>query len=366
MRTISVGSAAGCGLSSSRGPPGRGRLVARYQVALAGRVAGSAVATTSRVVPSGPHHPSVASAAHHVSVWPSRKVRGTACQSPGSRGPPQAGTRAASTGEWAWSARARIPCRGLNAITNGTTRWASSQRKPSWSPYAQSAATARKDTPACFASRASGSGLQFRAEPGVVLPLREVMGRRVGDGVQWMVEALVRPTGGHRDDAAVDPPDGSRVLLAHVRGRRPVLAVAHVGIVDPRPRPRAARSPDPRATTPRGGCRPARGPRSTRTGRTGAAAPPGVARRPLASTCSPKPAPASAARRQYGSRVAAAPSVARIGHRVQPAQVGGAWRHATHDRHEPDNSPSAMTLGPIGSPSVVSWASWWNIPDNRI
>src|SRR6266513_808586 len=56
-RTISARPAAGCGLSSSRGPPGRGRLVTRYQVALAGRAAGSAVATTRRRAPSGPDQP---------------------------------------------------------------------------------------------------------------------------------------------------------------------------------------------------------------------------------------------------------------------------------------------------------------------
>src|SRR6266700_4144812 len=39
-RTISARPAAGCGLPASRGPPGRGRLVTRYQVALPGRVAG--------------------------------------------------------------------------------------------------------------------------------------------------------------------------------------------------------------------------------------------------------------------------------------------------------------------------------------
>ena len=49
----------------------------RYQVALPGRVPGSAVATTSRRAPSGPHQPKVASAAHQVSVCPSRKVRVT-------------------------------------------------------------------------------------------------------------------------------------------------------------------------------------------------------------------------------------------------------------------------------------------------
>src|SRR6266566_4752403 len=89
-RTISARPAAGCGLSGSRGPPGRGRLVTRYQVALSGRVAGSAVATTRRRTPSGPHPPSLASAARQVSACPSRNVRTTGCQSPGSSGHLQA------------------------------------------------------------------------------------------------------------------------------------------------------------------------------------------------------------------------------------------------------------------------------------
>src|SRR5262249_42019560 len=63
-----------------------------------GGVAGSAVATTRRRAPSGPHHPSSASAANQVWVCPSRKARVTACQSPGSSGPSQARARAASTG----------------------------------------------------------------------------------------------------------------------------------------------------------------------------------------------------------------------------------------------------------------------------
>src|SRR5262249_43349491 len=77
---------------------GGGRLGARYQVAFSGRVAGSAVATTRRVVPSGPHQPSAASAAYQVWVCPPRKARVTGCQSPGSPGPCQARARAASTG----------------------------------------------------------------------------------------------------------------------------------------------------------------------------------------------------------------------------------------------------------------------------
>ena len=44
----------GCGLPASRGLPGRGRLVARDQVALSGRMPGLAVATTRRANPSPP------------------------------------------------------------------------------------------------------------------------------------------------------------------------------------------------------------------------------------------------------------------------------------------------------------------------
>ncbi|WP_055558328.1 hypothetical protein [Streptomyces sp. NBRC 110028] len=75
--------------------------MARYQVDFSGRVSGSVVATTSRVVPSGPHQPKDASAAHQVVVCPSRKVRVTAVQSPGRSGPCQAGSREASAGVWA-------------------------------------------------------------------------------------------------------------------------------------------------------------------------------------------------------------------------------------------------------------------------
>jgi hypothetical protein len=71
--------------------PGLGKWVTRYQVALSGKVAGSAVAATRRRAPSGPQAPKVASAAYQVSVWPSRKVRVTACHSPGSSGPARPG-----------------------------------------------------------------------------------------------------------------------------------------------------------------------------------------------------------------------------------------------------------------------------------
>src|SRR5882762_3390752 len=62
---------------------GPGQLVTRYQVALSGKVPGSAVATTSRRTPSGPHPPRLASAARQVSACPSRTVLVTGCQSPG-------------------------------------------------------------------------------------------------------------------------------------------------------------------------------------------------------------------------------------------------------------------------------------------
>src|SRR5438034_1276232 len=94
------------GSSGGRGgclPPrgrGRGRLVATYQVVSFGSVAGSVVATTSRTRRLGPQPAagSRASAAHQVSVWPSRKRRTTGVQSPGCWGPPQASCRAASCG----------------------------------------------------------------------------------------------------------------------------------------------------------------------------------------------------------------------------------------------------------------------------
>lgn len=82
----------------SRGDPGRGRLVARYQVDVSGRVAGSVVTTTSRIAPLGPHQPGWASAAHQVAVRPLRKLRVTGCQSPCCSGPYQTSSRAASTG----------------------------------------------------------------------------------------------------------------------------------------------------------------------------------------------------------------------------------------------------------------------------
>ncbi|MDX2939634.1 hypothetical protein [Streptomyces ipomoeae] len=46
--------AGGCALVAAWGASGWGRLVARYQVALSGRTAGSVVATTSRPGESGP------------------------------------------------------------------------------------------------------------------------------------------------------------------------------------------------------------------------------------------------------------------------------------------------------------------------
>src|SRR5207247_8315036 len=96
-----------------------GRLVTRYQVDSFGNRAGSVVAATSRNRRSGPQPAagSAASAAHQVSVWPSRKRRVTLVQSPGSSGLVQASCLAASCGVWASSAGAQTPLRGLTAST---------------------------------------------------------------------------------------------------------------------------------------------------------------------------------------------------------------------------------------------------------
>jgi hypothetical protein len=48
VQVNALGSPQRRGFGRPRGPPGRGRLVTRYQVALSGRVLGSAVATTRR------------------------------------------------------------------------------------------------------------------------------------------------------------------------------------------------------------------------------------------------------------------------------------------------------------------------------
>ena len=126
-------------------------------MALSGGVPGSAVATTRRRTPSGPHPPKVASAARQVSACPSRNVRTTACQSPGSSGPSQASAPRASTGVCTSAARAQVPRCGRSAITNGSPASASSPRNPSWSPYALSATTARNENPAARAVAASAA-----------------------------------------------------------------------------------------------------------------------------------------------------------------------------------------------------------------
>jgi hypothetical protein len=74
---------------------GEGRLVTRYQVALGGRVGGGHHQAPGTFRSPAPR---VAAAANQVSVCPPRKVLVTACQSPGSSGPSQARSRAASTG----------------------------------------------------------------------------------------------------------------------------------------------------------------------------------------------------------------------------------------------------------------------------
>jgi hypothetical protein len=71
------------------------------------------VATTSRSRRTGPQPLRVASAAHQVSVCPSRKCRWMRRHRPGRFGLRQPRSRAASTGVWAWSAGAPLPVRGL-------------------------------------------------------------------------------------------------------------------------------------------------------------------------------------------------------------------------------------------------------------
>lgn len=133
---------------------------------------------------------------------------------------------------WARSVRARIPRRSLDAIANGATMSASSQRRPSWSPYARSAATIRMDP----RRPASPHGperlvLQFRAETGVGVPLREVMGRRAGNGAQRMVGALVRRTSGHRGGSSRRTPGTARPRT----GVDPLVASGRLGREEPEP-----------------------------------------------------------------------------------------------------------------------------------
>lgn len=75
-----------------------------------------------------------------------------------------------------------------------------------------------------------GRDLQFGAKAKVTLAAGEVMGRGIGAGVHRVVDPLIRPAGGHGDHATVDLPDRAEVLLAHVRCRAAVLAVA--GVID--------------------------------------------------------------------------------------------------------------------------------------
>src|SRR5512132_672797 len=121
-------------LGAAAGGAGRGRLVSRYQLLWPGSLAGSVLATTSRSRRSGPQPRSCASAAHQVSLWPSRKRRWMRRHCPGRFGLRQPSSPAASTGVWACSAGAQVPLRGLRASTNGTLAATSALVKPGLSP----------------------------------------------------------------------------------------------------------------------------------------------------------------------------------------------------------------------------------------
>ncbi len=75
-----------------------------------------------------------------------------------------------------------------------------------------------------------GSDLQFRGEARVGAALGEVAGGGVGHGVKRIVQPLVRPQCGDRDDPVVGLAVSAQPPSAHVRGRGAVLPVA--GVVD--------------------------------------------------------------------------------------------------------------------------------------
>nr|WP_238845626.1 hypothetical protein [Nocardia terpenica] len=76
------------------------------------------------------------------------------------------------------------------------------------------------------ALRQLGGDAGFGAETRVVLALREVVCRGAGHRVQRVVDALVGPQRGHRDDAVVGLADPAQPLAAHMRGRGTVLTVS--------------------------------------------------------------------------------------------------------------------------------------------
>src|SRR5215210_2934002 len=89
-----------------------------------------------------------------------------AVQSPGFLGPFQRRRLAASSGVCAWSAGAHDPFDGLRLTTYGSLAAQRPASKLTLSPYAQSATTARKRTPAacaCSISSNASRGLVRKA-----------------------------------------------------------------------------------------------------------------------------------------------------------------------------------------------------------
>ena len=228
--------AAGQGLSFSRGPPGRARFVTRYQVALSGKVPGSAVATTRRRTPSGPHPPRLASAAYQVSACPSRKVLVT--------GLPVAGIIRPAPGQGPGGLHGGVSVRGAGPgpamrpqrhherqpglrqlgaepvlVPVGAVRDHRAEREP------------RRPRP----DRQLSPDHQLGPELRVVLPLREVLRRGVRHRVHRVVDPLISPHRGDGDHAVVGLAVPAQVLPAHVRGRRAVLAVPESSITSTPP-----------------------------------------------------------------------------------------------------------------------------------
>ena len=72
--------------------------------------------------------------------------------------------------------QARVPRRGLRAITNGSPAPASSERNPSWSPQALSAATARNADPATTALAARSAPIaSLVRNPGSFFPFAKCL-----------------------------------------------------------------------------------------------------------------------------------------------------------------------------------------------
>ena len=223
-------------------------------MALSGKVPGSAVATTRRRAPSGPHPPRLASAAHQVSACPSRKVLVTGCQSPGSAGPPQARARAPPPG-------VRVRGRGPGPATRPQRHH---ERQPGLrqlaaEPVLVPVGAVRDDRPEREPRRPSPDR-QVRAyrqlgpEPRVVLPLREVPRRGVRHRVHRVVDPLISPHRGHGDHPVVGLAVPAQPPLAYVRGLVPSLR-SPLSSITSTPPPCGAVAGSPQQLQPAGGHR---------------------------------------------------------------------------------------------------------------